>query len=419
MSDVERKRKTIINIIYYALVLALIYIVLRYAFSTLFPIVLAFLTAAVLQKPKKKLLKIPHMKKGLASVICVFSGLFIIALLISLIGVRLSKEVSGFVDYIIIQLQNIDVFINNIENALSDLISYLPSFLSESLRESLTLAFVQLRQWLSGADSELPGQITESISGAFDMSWITTPLSGVISTASKIPSAIIAVVITIVAACFMTTDFEKITAFVQRQLPDGKYRTFLRTKTLMKDTLWKMAKAYTCIICVTFAEMMLGLGALNVLGIYSSKYIALIALVTAIIDIIPVLGTGTILLPWAAYSLIVANFPMAIGLLVIYAVITVIRQIIEPKFVAGQLGLPPFLTISAMYIGLKFFGVFGMLAAPIVLTLIRILNREGIIHLWKSSAEADTKAESSEKTEENKTEENTQTEKAEEDKKEA
>ncbi len=383
MSDTERKRKVIINIVYYALVLAIIFIVLRYSLSTLLPIVLAFLTAAVLQKPKKKLMKIPHMKKGLASVICVFAGLTLIAILIGLIGVRLSKEISGFVDYIIIQLSNIDTFVNNIENALSNIISHLPSFLSDSLRESLTLAFVQLRQWLSGADTELPGQITESISGAFEFSWITTPLTGVITTASKIPSAIIAAIITIVAACFMTTDFDKITEFFRHQFPEGKYRTFLRTKALMKDTLWKMAKAYATIICVTFVELLIGLGALDLLGIFSSKYIALIAFVTAIIDVIPVLGTGTVLLPWAAYSLIIANYPMAIGVLVIYGVITVIRQIIEPKFVAEQLGLPPFLTISAMYIGLKFFGVFGMLCAPVVVTLIRILNNEGIIKLWK------------------------------------
>ena len=105
---------------------------------------------------------------------------------------------------------------------------------------------------------------------------------------------------------------------------------------------------------------------------------------------IPVLGTGTILIPWAAYSLIVGNYALAIGLAIIYAVITVIRQIVEPKLVAGQLGLSPVVTITSLYLGLKIFGVLGMIIAPILVTMLKVLNDEGIIHIWKSSkAEAE------------------------------
>ena len=82
-------------------------------------------------------------------------------------------------------------------------------------------------------------------------------------------------------------------------------------------------------------------------------------------------------------TLIIGNYPLAIGLGIMYAVITVIRQIIEPKFVAGQLGLPPFLTICAMYIGLKTIGVLGMFIAPMIIIMLKLLNDEGIIHLWK------------------------------------
>lgn len=135
---------------------------------------------------------------------------------------------------------------------------------------------------------------------------------------------------------------------------------------------------------VTFIEMFIGLSVLRVFGIYSSNYTVIIAIVTAIVDIIPVLGTGTVLIPWAAYNLIVGNYSLAIGLAVIYAAITVIRQIIEPKLVAGQLGLSPVVTICSLYLGLKIFGVFGMIIAPILVTMLKVLNDEGIIKLWKS-----------------------------------
>ena len=75
---------------------------------------------------------------------------------------------------------------------------------------------------------------------------------------------------------------------------------------------------------------------------------------------------------------------MAIGLLILYAAITVIRQIVEPKLVAGQLGLPPFVTLIAMYLGLKIFGVLGVFILPIIAIMLKLLNDEGIITLWKS-----------------------------------
>ena len=133
----------------------------------------------------------------------------------------------------------------------------------------------------------------------------------------------------------------------------------------------------------------MGFYILRLLGIFNSNYIAVLSLVIAIIDIIPVLGTGTVLLPWIAYSLITGNFGMAIGLGIMYAAITVIRQIIEPKLVAGQLGLPPFLTISAMYVGLKIIGVLGMFIAPMIIIMLKLLNDEGILHLWKPMKKAE------------------------------
>lgn len=389
MTEVEKKRKFIINTAYYALVLFLCYIVLKYAMGTLFPIFCAFIIAALLQKPKKFLTKKTFLKDGAASAICVFVGIFIIGFVIFVIGAKIASEVKGFIDYIMIQLQNIDVLVNNIENTVMNLVSHLPDSLGKTLQENVTLLFVQIREWLAGSNAELPEQIVGSISGAFSLDWITTPLSGVISTASKIPSVLIAVIITLVCSCFMTADFDKIKTFFTNQLPEEKRRNFLRSKTLMKNTVTKMAKAYLLIMAVTFAEMTVGLSVLKIFGIYSSGYIFVIALATAIVDIIPVLGTGTILIPWALYNLITGNFAMAIGLGVIYAVITVIRQIIEPKLVAGQLGLPPFLTISAMYIGLKFLGVLGMLIAPLLVTMLKLLNDEGILKLWKSSKQVE------------------------------
>lgn len=385
VTDIERKRRTIINIAYYAVIILLAFLGVRYALGVCLPIVSAFFIATALQRPKNFLVKKTFLKKGSASVISLFGLLFVVAALIALIGVRAVEEIRGFIDYIILQIQNFDVFLTNIENAVMGFVGNLPDFLSENLTDSVTTIFMQIREYLAGQSTELTDSIAGSLGNSFDFSWITTPLSGVISTAKQIPSILIAIVVTLVASCFMSSDYEEIMGFIKRQFPKEKRKDLSRAKHLLKSTLTKMAKAYALIMTVTFTEMFLGLTVLNLIGVFSSSFTVIIAVVTAIVDIIPVLGTGTILIPWALYSLIVGNYGLAAGLAVIYAVITVIRQIVEPKLVAGQLGLSPVVTITALYLGLKVFGVLGMIITPILVTMLKVLNDEGIIRIWKSS----------------------------------
>jgi predicted PurR-regulated permease PerM len=104
-----------------------------------------------------------------------------------------------------------------------------------------------------------------------------------------------------------------------------------------------------------------------------------------------------VLIPWAVFNLITGNYALGFGLLIVYVIILVIRQVIEPKLVAGQLGLPPFLTLMAMYIGSQLFGFFGIFLLPLAIITIKALNDEGIIHLYrpmkpKTEAVAVTKA---------------------------
>lgn len=383
MTDTERKRKWIINVAFYAMLLILGFLFYKYAFGVCFPIMFAFVMAVLLQRPKNFIVNKTPIKKGFASTICVFALMLIAAAIVVLIGVRAAEEVRGFIDYVTIQFSNLDTIVNTIENALMSFAGKLPEFISETATESLAAIFTQIREFIAGTATELPEQLTGSLSG-FDFSWLSAPITGVLSTATRIPSIIISIVVTIVLACFMTADYDLITRFVYCQFPKEKRKDLTRAKQLLKMNLGKMAKAYALIMLVTFTEVFIGLTILKMIGLFNSSYIAVIAVVTAIVDVIPVLGTGTIVLPWAAYSFITGNIGMGIGLLVLYAVVTVIRQIVEPKLVSNQLGLPPFVTLIAMYLGLKIIGVLGVFILPIIAIMLKLLNDEGIIDLWKS-----------------------------------
>lgn len=384
MTDVERKRKAIINTMYYGILILGAALAIRFGLGLFLPIILAFIFAALLQRPKNYLVKKTFLKKGAAAVLCVFFGISLVALLISLVGVRVAGEIKGFIDYIIIRLQDIDSLVTAIETAVYSFIARLPDFIEGTLKESTEALFTGIREYLAGQTAEVPEQIG-SLSGVFSLSWITKPLSGVVSTASKVPSFLIAFLVSVITTCFMTADYDVITDFINAQLSEKRRDDFVKAKTLLKSSLGKMGKAYLLIMLVTFSEMLIGLSVLKLLGIFNSSYIVIISVATAVVDIIPVLGTGTVLIPWTIVCLIMGNYPMAIGLGILYGVITVIRQVVEPKLVAGQLGLPPFVTISAIYIGLKTMGVLGMFIAPVMVIMLKLLNDEGIIHLWKTS----------------------------------
>lgn len=396
MQEVEKRRKAIINVLYFAMIVAILVLIMRYALSICLPFVIAFIVAAILQRPKRFLVKKTPLKNGAAAGICVLLLIVIFVSLVSLIGVRIFDEIKGFASYVGAKLQNLDEVVNNIESWLVNLVASLPEFIGKTLKESVTELFSDIRQYMAGESDKISSAISSGLGDNFSLSWITGPLSGVISTAKQVPTILLSVVISIVACCFMTSEFDEVKAFIVCQFPEERRKDLSRAKSILRSSLGKMGKAYLLIMLVTFIEVSVGLTILKLLKFYSSSYIMVIAAVTAIVDILPVLGTGTVLIPWALYSLITGNIGMGIGLIVLYAAITVIRQIIEPKLVAGQLGLSPIVTIAALYFGLKVFGVLGMFVTPILIIMLKLLNDEGIIKLWKSPVRIKAEAEAAE-----------------------
>ena len=385
-ASVERRKGVLINVAYFALIVGAFYLFMRFAFWPLFPFIFAFFAAMLLQKPVRLLTKRTPIKKGLAAfLLTMFCALFLIGIL-ALAGTKIVTEVKGLVVSLISAIDSLPDFIMTAEKWLISLVEKLPT----ALETPLTRWIDNLADNLIAAAQQNPSQPSGSLLSGFkfDLSSLKTPLSGVISTASKVPSILIAIVITFIATVFITSDYDRIVTFIKRQLPSKKRETLTKTKNLTITTVSKMLKAYCLIICITCTELFIGLSALKLLGIYNGGYIFTIALVTAIVDIFPILGSGTILIPWGIVSLLMGKTGLGIGVLVIYVIITVLRQYIEPKLVAGQLGLPPIATLMGMYIGLKLFGVLGMFILPFTITILKVLNDDGVIRIWRTARPA-------------------------------
>lgn len=380
MNTVRNRRDFIINVVYFALLLGLFYLFFKYAFGILLPFIVAVFIAVMLQKPLKAVTK--KMKKGkgiVASVMVVFCFV-VVGSIVVMLFMRLFNELKAFFDYIMLKLEDTPLFIAQVTEWIETRLTVLP----ESLRTSVAdYAETFLNDVLGTAvqDAEAAVETKQSM----DLSWLASPIGAVWGTAKQIPMIAVGILVSIVSCCFMTTDYTSLKETILSLAGEKNSVKLIATKRILFSTLGKMAKAYALLIMITFTEMLIGLSLLKLFGLYKGNYVFAIALITAIVDILPVLGTGTILIPWGVWSLVTGNIGFGIGLIVLYIIITVIRQAIEPKLVADQLGLPPFVTIMAMYIGTRLFSVIGLFLLPISIMLLKALSDEGIISIFKKT----------------------------------
>lgn len=382
MDMIEKRRGTLINLCFFGLVAAIYYFFLKYAFWLVAPFIFAFLTAMLLQKPIRVISKKTKIKKGIIGAVAV---LLIISILVSalvLVGYRVVVEFKGFGQYIMHKIENLPQFISTAENWLLDKIAFLPDSVEKTAIGAITDFVDQLLLSLNTDNSVISGISDSAALGGLDLSMLATPLGGLWSTAKQIPSILTAVLISIIACFFITCDYDNLTSMIKNNVSEVHEAAIVKTKKLFGDILGKMFKSYVTIIFITFCEISIGLNILKLIGVYNGGYILVISICTALLDILPVLGTGTVLVPWAIISLFSGNYGLGIGLLIVYALITVIRQILEPHLVSMNVGLPPIVTLMGMYLGLQIFGVLGIFILPITFFLIKALNDEGIIHLW-------------------------------------
>lgn len=372
MDKTQKRWSFIVNIIYFSIFIIAFYFFMKYAFWMFFPFIVAFIISALLQKPLKFLTKNEKVPKGFVSVILSLLVFAVIGGLIGLGGARLIFSIKDLITYFTDRCSNFAEFFDVLKTGYLNL--EIAHRVPGEINDYVTNAIDSVAAYFISGD--IMKTITENISK------LASPLGSVITT---VPSILAGVLVSVVATCFMTVSFDDMKAFILRQFDNEKKEKVIRTKHILVSSIGKMFKAYGLIIIITTFELSVGLYALKILGINDGSHIILISIIIALIDIVPVLGTGTVMIPWSIYSFVTGEIGMGIGLLVIYAIISVIRQIIEPKLVAGQVGISPIITIIAMYIGIKVFGAIGIFILPFIVIIIKLLNDEGIIHIFNSN----------------------------------
>jgi sporulation integral membrane protein YtvI len=184
--------------------------------------------------------------------------------------------------------------------------------------------------------------------------------------AKGVPSLILSLLAMIFCTVFVANDYEKIQNFYSHHTPEKVSNIIKQVRQYLTGTLLVVIRSYALIMLLTFTELSI------LFSIFGISNAVLKASIIAVLDILPILGTGGIMIPWSVISFALGNTAMGIKLLVIYAIVTVVRNYVEPKIVGAQLGLHPIITLVSMFVGLRIFGFWGLFGLPV-----------GISFLWK------------------------------------
>lgn len=361
---IEKRKSFVISFIYLTIFVGLYYFLIKYAMGYIFPFVFAAILSIFLQPVVRWFTKKLHLKThGFISTILVLLLVVSVVGLIAGAGYVLFVELKDFFAYLSNSISSVDDIIIMVENTAMNFIDKLPKGIGNAVGGYVTDFFDNL----GNKDSSL------------DLSALSAPLSGAWSVVKGIPSFVLSLVVTVISCVFMTAEYDKVRDMILEMCSEETGEKLVNAKRTVTKGIGKLIKAYATLVIITFTEVFLGLNLMKLIGIYDGGYIAIIAFVTCIVDIIPVLGTGTILIPWAVYNIITGNFALGIALLLLYAVITVIRQVIEPKLVANQVGLPSIVTIMAMFLGGRVLGALGIFILPLTVIVLKLMYDEGII----------------------------------------
>lgn len=237
---------------------------------------------------------------------------------------------------------------------------------------------------LTGLTEKLRDSLPISGEGAVDLTELTLELirSGTSALTSSLtaaagalikglPSAVFASGICLISLFYLMLDHDGIARAARSFLPTDSAERLIAGYRRVSHALSEYIRAYLLIMLITFAELYLGFTIIKI------EYSLLFAVVIALVDFLPLFGVGTVLIPWGCAALLLGDCRLGIGLLVIYATVCTVRQLIEPKIMGNFIGTHPLIALAAVYFGLRLFGFVGMIAAPIILYLIRALRSDG------------------------------------------
>ncbi len=315
------------------------YLVFFYLLPAVLPILLGYLSALCLRPLARLVQKKTKMRQSASGGAAMLLCALVLGMIVVKGGTTLVSQASAFGDLL---RENTDT----IAKQVTDLAGKALSFLPESLdREAIRTAVSEgLTGMLGRVAASAPGEMASFV--------------------ASLPGFLLFLTVYTSSTFFFSVKGDAIGETARRILPPFVCSGFDLLKRQIRRISLSYLRAALLLSGLTCLIVYLGL---RLLGM---KYALLLSVVIAIIDLLPILGAGSVLIPWTGIALLGQDFRLGAGLLVIFAVLTIARQLLEPRLIGRGMGISPFVTLSTMYAGYVLFGFWGLLLLPGVVTLL-------------------------------------------------
>lgn len=318
----------------------------------LMPFVLALVVAWLLNPLVKRLQKRLGLPRGVLSILLLLLVFVAVGGVLFALGQSVFTEVSALVNDWESVWSSTQAALEEVRAALDRFLTYLPEDVEVFVNESLG----RMGLWVQEALPELARAVGTHAG----------------SVALSIPSFVVALIVFLMGAYFITADYPHLRFLVTDHLPEGLRSFFSHIKQTALGAFGGYVRAEVIISIGVFAILLVGF------LIIGQGYAVLLALALAVLDFIPIIGSGTVMVPWALVDLLVGDWSHALGLMIVWGIVCVFRRVAEPKAVGSQTGLSPILSLVSMYVGMKLAGVLGMILGPVVCLVIINICRTGI-----------------------------------------
>ncbi|MFC5451772.1 sporulation integral membrane protein YtvI [Paenibacillus aestuarii] len=351
ISFYKRYWRTAFDIALIVLTVYLFMLIFSYLYRIATPIFLALVIYAMIE-PLARVLHRRGMRKSIASAISTL--LFVLIILGALAGV-------------------VVIFTSQIMNLVSRINDYQAVFQAEIINRlsELNAQFQTLPPDVIAKAKDYAGQFAGKVS-----QFLVHLLSGMVNSLTSFSTFMFNFVVGIVLAYFLSIEIESWKKLAQDKTPNTFKNAYYFLKENVVKGITSYIKAQLKLISLTFIVVFVSLLVLNVNNAFS------VSLLSAVFDVLPLLGVSTLFIPWIIYLFIVGNTTLAIWLSAVLLVVILVRQIMEPKITGESLGVSAFTTLAFMIISLSLFGVAGVILSPVLIILIKALYNQGYLQRW-------------------------------------
>ena len=345
----EKYRKFTYIGISIALSILLVYVFFKYTFLIILPFTVSYFIAVISRPMIDFLCRHTRVSKSIVSVSVMFLMLFVLAYIIFAAASAAITQIGDL--------------INTVSEHLSSEENYITYFFD--LIDSLRLRFPFLENNIADGQSVYSIALDMISTGLKNLSLELT--SGIASVIASLPNIIVTGIIVILSLFYFSKDYGTITGYLTGIIPVSLRDKVRVIKRDVISVVSKYCKSYFILLLITFIELFIGFLILKIDNAF------VLALLIALVDVLPVLGVGTVLLPWAAILFIGGNTSLAVGMLILYTVVYLLRQIEEPRIMGKQMNVHPLFALFATYAGLRLAGISGMIIGPFLAFVIKTL----------------------------------------------